>query len=170
MWPMNHRLRDTDYISDSWEQHSQHSLWPFNLEWQNMQFFAIFLKLWLNNQHLSHLCIFWLEVSMTKVPQTLLPGIQAGESYYTIKSHWSWIDVYWYHTIHQLKLFMNHIMLNTPFILIHHINISVHNVSIAGGAWLILAGASHNSAAGHHSCEHSPSPNSSGPRALLVLR
>ena len=69
MWPMNHRLWDTDYISDSWEQHSQHSLWPFNLEWQNVQFFEIFLKLWLNNQHLSHLCIFWLEVSVTKVPQ-----------------------------------------------------------------------------------------------------
>ena len=37
-------LWDTDYISDNWEQQSQHSQWPLNNEWQgqHLQFLQCF--------------------------------------------------------------------------------------------------------------------------------
>ena len=57
-WPTKRQLQrqrqrhcdlwDTDYISDNWEQQSQHSGLPLNKEWQeeHSQFLRCFLNMW----------------------------------------------------------------------------------------------------------------------------
>ena len=48
-------LCDTGYISDNWEQQSEHSQWPLNKEWQGQhsQFLRCFTFFWYKNSDKS---------------------------------------------------------------------------------------------------------------------
>ena len=59
-------LWDTDYISDNWEQQSEHSQWPLNNEWQGQhsQFLQCFFYTNMKREKMNRI--------MEKFPRTQL--------------------------------------------------------------------------------------------------
>ena len=75
---------DTDYISDNREQQSQHSLWPFNKEWQGQhsQFLrCLFLQLEFCIDHCSSI-VRWGKVIITQISLLTNPYIMMTTEYY----------------------------------------------------------------------------------------
>ena len=63
-------LWDTDYISDNWEQQSQHSQWPLNKkrQGQHSQFLRCFpknLKVWIKHVQIIQIQVDWTSLGYT---------------------------------------------------------------------------------------------------------